>query len=152
MLKRQPKDNLSERVAAFGVESQSLFGNDVVAVYRALDGAFQRARSGNGPSFIECYTYRRSGHVGPENDDVQEYRPQAERDFWEANCPIKLLETEMFADGLLTLADKAAMTDEVDREISSAFEFAKTSPFPEPTSWENLNYCPTSPRGRPFTL
>ena len=144
-LKRHPADNLTQRVAAFGIESQSLFGNDVAAVYRALDGAIRRAKSGNGPSFIECYTYRWYGHVGPEDDDVLEYRPREERQFWKDNCPIKLLEAAMLASGLLTPAIKETMADEIDREIKRAFEFAKAGSFPQLTSWETLNYSAASP-------
>ena len=145
MLKRHPMDNISQRVATFGVESKALFGNDVVASHRAIAEAISRAKAGDGPSFIELYTYRWNGHVGPENDDDKLYRPVEEREFWKANCPIALLEEAMFADGLLNAAAKLDIIADIDREINEAFRFAKESPFPEVESWDSLNWSEASP-------
>ena len=86
--KRQPIDNVHKRVSTFGVKSQSLFGNDVAAVYLELSKAISYVRSGKGPFYIEAYTYRWRGHVGPEDDDYIGYRPQSEIDLWKKNCPI----------------------------------------------------------------
>ena len=127
------------------MESVAIFGNDAPEVYRIVADAVLRARSGDGPTFIESYTYRWYGHVGPENDDAQEYRPESERDFWIRHCPIKLLENEMLSTGLLDSANILAFHEEIDREISQAFDFAKSSPFPELQSWEDLNYDLASP-------
>jgi pyruvate dehydrogenase E1 component alpha subunit len=144
-LKRQPADNISQRVAAFGAKSRALFGNDVIAVYSAVVEAIDYARNGKGPFFIEAYTYRWYGHVGPEDDDYLGYRQKSELEFWKNNCPIALLEEQMLANELLTPDSKAAIIDEIDEEISDAFEFAKSSPFPSDTNWEKLNYCTDSP-------
>ena len=144
-LKRHVADNISERVQAFGVETQTLFGNDVVAVYGALSEATRKARAGLGPQFIESYTYRWNGHVGPEDDDYVGYRPASELEFWKSNCPIDLLEERMIEVGQLTPAIKSAVREEVDAEIADAFEFAKSSPFPEPGNWEQANYSDATP-------
>ena len=143
--KRQPLDNVHERVKSFGVKSQALFGNDVIAVYLALAKAMNHVRNGKGPYFIEAYTYRWMGHVGPEDDDYIGYRSQSEIDFWKKNCPISLLEEQMIATRILTPALKEKIESEIDREISEAFKFAKNSPFPDNVDWERLNYCPDSP-------
>ncbi len=145
MLKRHPIDNIHERVASFGVESKALFGNDVIASHRAIAEAIDRAKDGGGPSFIELYTYRWNGHVGPEDDDYKQYRPKEEIEFWKANCPIALLEEAMLADGVLNAETKANMIAEIDREIDEAFRFAKASPFPQPKSWDSLNRSEASP-------
>ncbi len=143
--KRQAMDNLSNRVAAFGAKTHALFGNDIIAVYNTLAGAIDYARKGLGPFFIEAYTYRWYGHVGPEDDDYLGYRDKSELEFWKANCPIKLLEEQMFAADLLTEADKTATIKEIDDEIADAFTFAKESPFPDNTDWQILNYATATP-------
>ena len=144
-LKRQPVDNIHQRVAAFGAKSRALFANDVIAVYSAIAEAINYAREEQGPFFIEAYTYRWYGHVGPEDDDYLGYRPKSELEFWKTNCPIALLEEQMVACGLLTPMIKAAIVDEIDDEIADAFKFAKSSPFPSDTNWTRLNYSTVSP-------
>lgn len=144
-LKRQAADNLSERVATFGVPSRSLFGNDAVGVYRVVREAIDRARSGGGPSFIEAYTYRWNGHVGPENDDSLDYRPADEVTFWKDNDPIALLEEQLERSGLLGTEAINEIADVADLEIGDAFAFAKSSPWPTDSDWGQLNYTMASP-------
>jgi pyruvate dehydrogenase E1 component alpha subunit len=144
-LKRQPADDIHKRVAAFGLKSEALFGNDVVAVKSVLDEAFQYTRKGKGPVFIEAYTYRWHGHVGPEDDDYVGYRSASELEFWKKNCPILLLEKQLLDKHILTSKLKNEMLNEVNKEIIDAFKFAKNSPFPDDTDWETQNYCPNSP-------
>lgn len=143
--KRQPSDNLDERVATFGVKTETVYGNDVVKVFWAIERAFHRARAGEGPTFVQAYTYRINGHVGPENDDRQSYRPPEELELWKANCPIALLEAEMRAKGLLDDARKASLAAEITTEIEEAFDFARQSCFPSRPHWHALNYCDDSP-------
>ena len=144
-LKRQPADNISHRVAAFGLKSHALFGNDVIAVYSSVAEAINHARMGHGPSFIEAYTYRWNGHVGPEDDEQIGYRPNSEVEFWKTNCPIALLEEQMIIGGLLTPVIKETIVNEIDAEIDEAFRFAKNSPFPGKTDFTKLNYSTVSP-------
>lgn len=144
--KRQAPGSISQRVAAFGVESEAIFGNDVINVHAAVEKAITRARQKNGgPYLIEAFTYRWNGHVGPEDDDYLEYRPMAELDFWKDNCPIKLLEEKMSSAGLLTADAKLDLVKEIDAEIADAFEFSKNSPFPSALDWSALNYSADSP-------
>lgn len=144
-VKRQPADNLSDRVKALGVKSRAIFGNDVIAVHTALAEAIAHVRGGHGPFFVEAYTYRWHGHVGPEDEDHLGYRPQSELEFWKTNCPIELLEEQMTAYEQLTPAIKAEIVGEIDAEIADAFSFAKSSPFPGQADWLALNYNPASP-------
>jgi pyruvate dehydrogenase E1 component alpha subunit len=142
---RQPGDDISRRVASFGVETHTLFGNDAPAAYRALSQAVQHARSGAGPVFLEFYTYRLNAHVGPEPDDHINYRTADEIEFWKTNDPIALLEEKLIAAGLLADSGRQAMIAEIDSEIADAFEFASSSPFPTDVDLEALNRSPSSP-------
>jgi len=142
---RQLKDNLTDKVASFGVKSCSIFGNDVVAVHQTIDKALKSIREGEGPQFIQAYTYRWNSHVGPEDDGANNYRLQGELDFWKQNCPVVLLEEKLLAAGILTPASKEQMTVQIDAEIKDAFDFAKSSPFPKNADWAALNYCQETP-------
>jgi len=144
-LKRQPQDNIHNKVAAFGLRSHALFGNDVVSVMDTLSEASKYARQQKGPVFIEAYTYRWKGHVGPEDDDYVGYRPQSEIDFWKENCPISLLEEQMIGSKILTAELKKSLLDSINKEISEAFDFAKDSPFPDDTDWKGQNYNHETP-------
>jgi len=144
-LKRQADDNISERVATFGIKSTPLFGNDVVLVHNALDAAIANARAGGGPAFIEAYTYRWSGHYGPASDDLVGYRSEEEIKVWKENCPIALLEEALIAQSMLTNAQKSALLKDIDAEIAEAFHFAKSSPFPKAGNWDTMNVASSSP-------
>jgi TPP-dependent pyruvate/acetoin dehydrogenase alpha subunit len=144
--KRQAGCSIADRVATFGVASTALFGNDVVKVHATLAQAIADARSGKGPAFIEAYTYRWSGHYGPESDDLVGYRPAEEMALWRENCPIALLEDAMHSRGWLRADDKAQALQRIDEEIADAFRFAKTSPFPRATDWVSMNISAHSPR------
>jgi TPP-dependent pyruvate/acetoin dehydrogenase alpha subunit len=145
LLKRQPKDNISERVATFGMKSTALFGNDVPLVYKALQSAIADARAERGPSFVEAYTCRWSGHYGPASDDLVGYRSEEELRIWKENCPIALLEEAMAAKGLLAQGQSAVLLKEIDAEIAECFRFAKGSAFPKPAEWTAMNYASSSP-------
>ncbi len=144
-LKRQSLDNISERVRTFGVASAAIFGNDAMLVHRTLRDAIARARAGQGPTFVEAYTYRWSGHYGPASDDLVGYRAPEELEAWKRNCPIKLLEEALRAKSLLPDAEKAQLLREIETEIDECFRFAKSSPFPSAPDWASINYSSTTP-------
>jgi TPP-dependent pyruvate/acetoin dehydrogenase alpha subunit len=144
-LKRQLSDNISERVNTFGMASVAIFGNDAMLVYRTLRDAIARARSGKGPTFVEAYTYRWSGHYGPASDDLVGYRAPEELEAWKRNCPIELLEEAMRANGLLTVAEKGRLLKEIAAEIDECFRFAKSSSFPSAPDWAALNLAGATP-------
>jgi len=151
-LKRQALDNLSARVAAFGMRSTALFGNDAMEVYRVLSKEIALSRAGRGPAFVEAYTYRWSGHYGPESDDLVGYRDAAEIEAWKRNCPISLLEDAMRARNLIKPGDRESLALEVQPEIDRCFEFAKSSPFPDSPDWKLLNFSPDSPLADKFLV
>src|SRR6266850_6018306 len=144
-LKRQALDNISERVATFGMRSTAIFGNDAMKVYRTLGKEIASARAGKGPAFIEAYTYRWSGHYGPESDDLVGYREASELEAWKRNCPISLLQETMQKGGIMSPDEIERIEREVSAEISRCFEFAKSSSFPALPDWKTLNSSPNSP-------
>lgn len=143
--KRSVSDNISERVSAFGMRSKSIFGNDVIIAYRTLLEQIERVRKGEGPAFIEAYTYRWSGHYGPESDDVVGYRKSSELEAWKINCPIMLLREELIKSCSFNCIEEERWLEEINREIEDAFTFAKNSEFPVHREWEGLNICPDQP-------
>ncbi|SRR6266581_545915 len=145
-LKRTLLDNISERVATFGMPAKAIFGNDAMLVHRTLRDAIEHARSGQGPTFVEAYTYRWSGHYGPASDDLVGYRAAEEIEAWKRNCPIELLGQALRASGMLSEADVNAWTRGYEQEISTCFRFAKSSPFPIAPDWKWLNISSVTPK------
>src|SRR5262249_34879520 len=133
------------RVASFGIAATAVFGNDVAQVYRALEAAATRARAGQGPSFIEAYTYRWNGHVGPENDEEVGDRYPEEIAFWKTYCPIELLERALESASLFCPDERKRALAEIEAEIQDAFAFARASAFPSRPDWQTMNFCPHAP-------
>ena len=121
---RQPEVPIYKRAESYGMPGIQIDGNDVVKVYEAAQKAIERARNGEGPSFIEAMTYRWREHVGPNYDYNLGYRSKAELDEWMARCPIKKL------DKFFTQEERQALVDEFNAEIDASLEFARRSPFP----------------------
>ena len=115
---------LSKRAVGYGIPGVTIDGNDVFTVYNTVKEAVERARRGEGPTLIECLTYRWQGHhVG----DPGEYRDPQELADWKAREPIGQLEKR----GLLTDAEIKEIKDAVDEEIKAACKFAEESPYPD---------------------
>jgi len=121
------------RAEAMEIPAVSVDGNDVLAVYDAARWAIDRARTGVGPSFIECHTYRWRGHHMGDQGDTYGYRTQDEIEGWMKKDPIprfgQRLLTEKQIDGTVL----AAIDDEVQKLINEAVEFAKQAPYPDPS-------------------
>jgi TPP-dependent pyruvate/acetoin dehydrogenase alpha subunit len=126
-------ENLAiERVAdmapSYGIPGVTVDGNDVLAVHEAAKTAAERARAGQGPTLIECRTYRIHGH---SLGDQQVYRGKAEVEAWKQRDPILRLEARLQEAGLLGEAQKREILDAVEAEVAHAVEFASASPFPD---------------------
>jgi pyruvate dehydrogenase E1 component alpha subunit len=120
---------IADRAAPFGIPGQVVDGSDVVAVYEATAEAVRRGRSGQGPSLIECETYRYRGHhVG---DPGLAYRPKEEIEEWMGKDPIERLKKKMVAEGQATEAELGGIDAEVQREVLDAVERAKSAPYPD---------------------
>jgi TPP-dependent pyruvate/acetoin dehydrogenase alpha subunit len=127
---RQPSRKLSEWAASHGLPAVVVDGVNVLAVYEAMKTAVARARAGDGPTFIEAPVYRFRAHGGAGDDSRSGYRAEAERQGWEAVCPIGIFGDFLKGAGLLTEAGVADMEREIEREIAEAFVFALASPNP----------------------
>jgi 2-oxoisovalerate dehydrogenase E1 component len=123
---------VAERAATYKLPSVAVDGNDVLAVYAAAGEAVQRARSGGGPSFIECKTYRTRPHAEGMRDAG--YRTVEEIDAWKARDPISMLQNRALGSGLVTAAEFEAIDAEIKALVEDAAEFAKNSPYPDPAS------------------
>ena len=124
-IRRVTKEHqLSKRAVGYGIPGVTIDGNDVFKVYETVKEAVERARKGEGPTLIECLTYRWQGHhVG----DPGEYRDPQELADWKAKEPIGVLEKR----GLLTDAEIQEIKDAVEAEIQAACKFAEESPYPD---------------------
>ena len=121
-------EDIAARAAGYGIPGVIVDGNDVMAVYEVAQAAVARARAGEGPSLIECKTYRwrthteRSGQIDP--------RPPDEVETWQQRDPIKRLATDLMAQDLLSEEGWQEMDREILAEIEDAVKFAAESPFP----------------------
>ena len=91
MNKRQSGQGIAERARSFGVKSKSIFGNDVCLVNKEIKDAVKNARKGNGPFFVEAFTYRISSHVGTLDDEKVDYRSKKEILFLEEKLSNKII-------------------------------------------------------------
>jgi pyruvate dehydrogenase E1 component alpha subunit len=129
---RQPHSDIARRAASYGIPAVAIDGNDVLAVHEAALDAISRARSGGGPSFIECKTYRWKGHVGPDCDYLKGCRPKEELEKWVELCPVKAFQTSLLTSGVLTGQVLDNMLKEIDAEISQAWKKGRSGPMPQP--------------------
>lgn len=127
----QSNIEIYKKAESFDIPSCKIDGNDVIEVYKNAKAAIELARQGNGPSFLECVTYRWRGHVGPNWDLDRGLRSKEEVDWWVNNCAIRRMEELLTDMGVLNASEKSAMNDDLKSEIEESLEFAKKSPFPE---------------------
>src|SRR5437762_2646703 len=120
------KHPAADRAASYGLERQVIDGNDADVVYSAARDAFAKARSGGGPSLIECLTYRHSGH---SRADPAKYRPEGELEKWKERDPIKIYRERLKQFGVSD--DVIAKIDaDVRRVVDEATEACKAAPNP----------------------
>lgn len=122
--------DISLRAQAYGFEGITVDGNDVMAILPAVQKAFDKARAGDGPTLIECKTYRWLGHW---TGDPQPYRSRAEVDEWKKKCPIKRMRESLSKLGISEKILKER-EDRSKKKIREAADFAQKSPEPDPAS------------------
>ena len=117
-------ENIADRAAGYGIPGEVVDGNDVCAVYEAFARAKERALKGEGPTLLECKTYRWQGHhVG----DPGEYRAPEELAAWKAREPLVVLQEK----GLLSDGEIEEIRASVEKEIAQACKFAEESDYPD---------------------
>jgi len=119
--------NVADRAAAYFIPGEVVDGMDVLAVREAVGRAVARARTGEGPTLLECKTYRWYGH---SRSDPRKYRTREEEAAWRARDPIGQLRDKMLEAGLLTEGQFAQMEERARQAIETAAEFALNSPDP----------------------
>ena len=116
----------ADRAASYGLPRIVIDGNDADVVFRAARAAYEKARAGDGPSLIECLTYRYSGH---SRADPAKYRPEGELEKWKERDPIKIYRERLKQFGI---GEEAILRidGEVRREVDDATEACKAAPPP----------------------
>jgi pyruvate dehydrogenase E1 component alpha subunit len=114
---------LAQKALAYGIPGIQVDGNDVLAVYQAAHEAVERARRGEGPTLIECITYRLSAHTTA--DDPKRYRSHEEEEAWKKCDPLRRFRHYLEEKGLLDDGAVEAMEQEIEEEIKQAWERAE---------------------------
>lgn len=120
-------DFVAERASAYGMPGETVYGNDPMPVYQAVSRAAERARAGDGPTLIECLTYRRGGH---KRDDPGTYRPTEEMEAWFKTDPIPAFRARLLDDARFDEAFVAQLEADVMQELDESVEFALSSEDP----------------------
>lgn len=124
--------DVAARAASYGLPGLAVDGNDVLAVYRAAGEAVQRARSGQGPTLIECKTYRTRPHSEGMRDGG--YRTTEEIERWKARCPIRRFHSLIVERRLATTEELERIDAESQALAAEALAFAQNSPWPDPAT------------------
>lgn len=132
LAKRWATERLAERVATFGIPSNTVADGNIFQIRNSARAAVERARTGKGPSFIECHTYRWLEHVGPNEDYEAGYRSRVDLERWITMDPVSQLGT------MLDEETRAEIDDEIEVELADAIAFAGAAPLP--TSRELLRH------------
>lgn len=133
-------EHMSEKAAGFGIPGETVDGNDVEAVHEAVARAVQRARAGEGPTFIEALTYRWRGH---SKSDKNLYRTREEIAQWRADDPIAAYADVLLERGECTHEQLNAVTDEVRNEIREAVRFGTQGEEPTVEAMMQGIYAPS---------
>jgi pyruvate dehydrogenase E1 component alpha subunit len=120
------KHPAADRAASYGLPRQVIDGNDADVVYSTARAAIAKARSGGGPSLVECLTYRHSGH---SRADPAKYRPKEEVEDWMKRDPVTLYRNRLLESGIAE-ATLAKIEAEAMAKLDQATEAAKASPTP----------------------
>ena len=123
--------DISVRARGYGMPGVSVDGNDVTAIEPAYRAAIERARAGEGPSLVECRTYRWTGHWPGDVYSYGGYRSVDEVDAWKARCPILRLGRLLMEKGIATEQELEAVHASVDAAVDAAIRFAADSPEPD---------------------
>jgi len=121
--------DVADRAASYNVPGAAIDGNDVIAVYEAAEAAVERARAGEGPTLIECKTYRWKGHF---EGDPMVYRTDEEFKGWQAKDPLARFKSRLMEMGILTEEKIQQVDDAIAKMVEKAIQFAEESPFPAP--------------------
>jgi TPP-dependent pyruvate/acetoin dehydrogenase alpha subunit len=129
--------DIAARGAAFGLPSRLVDGNDLWAVHDAASEAVERARSGGGPTLLECQTYR---HYGHSKSDPATYRPKEEVDRWLGRDPLVITRGRLLDLGVAE-DDVAAAETRAKERMARASEAALAAPYPDPDAERGTEFA-----------
>jgi 2-oxoisovalerate dehydrogenase E1 component alpha subunit len=138
--KQMAVPNVADRAAAFGMPGVVVDGNDVLAVYRVIKDAVDRARAGQGPTLVEAKTYRITPHSS--DDDDRSYRSRDEVEQWKKRDPILRFRQYLETEGLLTHAQQDELEARAAAEVEDAVKFAQEAPYPDIATAATGVYAP----------
>ncbi len=133
---------LSERASAYAIPGVSVDGNDVLAVFTAVQEAVEHARAGLGPSLVECRTFRVRGHSEADKGD---YVPPELREEWLHRDPILRFEDYLLQEQILTGAHKDDIEARVREIVDDAVRYAENSPAPDTATVADYVFAPDGP-------
>ena len=119
--------DISSRAVGYGMPGVRVDGQDVVAVYEAVAEAVERARKGEGPTLVECVTYRYAGHTEYE-PNWKTGRTEEEYNYWRERDPIDILEKALFENQEMDEAKKTEIQEQIKREIDEPIVYAESKP------------------------
>lgn len=123
--------NLADRALAYNIPGVVVDGMDVTAVYEAAMVAVKRAREGQGPTIIECKTYRWQGHHVGDPATYRKRKNESEKQEWMSRCPVNCLKEQIIAEKIATKKDFQVIEEAVNIKVNEAVQFAKESPYPD---------------------
>jgi pyruvate dehydrogenase E1 component alpha subunit len=124
-------EDVSVRAAAYNIPGVTVDGTDVLAVHEVAERAVQRARAGEGPTLIECKTFRWRGHAEARGNP-SDPRPQEEIEMGPQRDPIPAFATQLVDQGVASMSTLQQIDEEVDAAVEEAIAFAEASPLPKP--------------------
>jgi TPP-dependent pyruvate/acetoin dehydrogenase alpha subunit len=128
--RHQAITDVADRAAGYGMPGVVVDGMDAIAVYEAANVAVARARRGDGPTLLECKTYRYYDHVGIS--ETTKYRAADEVSYWRGRDPIIAFQERLVEQGVLSGADAEALRARIRDDIAEAIRFAEESAAPDP--------------------
>ncbi len=123
--------NIADRAAGYGMPGEVIDGNDVIAVYSAVQEAVARARNNGGPTLIECKTMRMRGHAIHDN---MAYVPKELINKWQQRDPLQHFEAYLTEQGLINDAGIQAVVARAEAEVEDAVTYAEACPYPDPAT------------------
>jgi pyruvate dehydrogenase E1 component alpha subunit len=142
--KQSAAQTLASRGIGFGVPSELVDGNDILAVYDIMQKAVERARSGQGPTLVEALTYRIGAHTTA--DDPTRYRDPAEVEAWQAKDPIARFQKFLIKRDLLSEERAQQIVEELEEEVNEAVRIAEAMPPMAPDSFFDYTMANLPPR------
>lgn len=123
--------NLSDRAKAYGMPGVTVDGMDVMEVYKAASKMIERARSGEGPSILECKTYRFEDHSKSTAAQRLSYRDNEEIESWKKRDPVILWSERLITENICTQDEILVIESLVEKSIDDGVKFAQDSPLPD---------------------